>query len=612
METPSAPEPTLVQFARGVIARLTIWSTLRIAVQEGWGGSNGIEKRTFLASEIVDSFEQQTPVPDDIYIEEMLLQVMADEFETIVEDGSAESVAKDIVKLWEETKAGNTALVTKFEDLAEKTKGKKANAQEQVASDDEDDEDDWEDDDGMPEDESDGEEVPQLIDTSRPRREREEPVVDEDGFTLSPTVTDLILDHVCGKDGSKEEFQDLSACSLVCKYLNALVCPRLFERIQVNDEWGFGMATKALRRLTALHELMEASPALATFVRSFTIITHLVGYPDYHGHDWILQNAHIPLILPKLTGLKSFSFQNLTGTVVWKYLSPGMSKAFQDLCLNASITHLDFSNIRGMPVSWIAKCENLSHLRLKYVSEDGGVPDIYQSCDEVTSCPVTSLDILNATSAMQAFSRCTSFSNLKKFKTALHQDGDVTAAQLVLSNAEYSVEELEISSIIRSWGPLAPTLELHTLKSLHTIKINSVLFIIDSHSLPDAISTVLELSSSSPSQSVETIHLCFEWGGTRSVTDGPLALYLHSGWSKLDEIIKDGYPELKKLILEFEDENWNADGDDNKDGDEGEKGDQGDKERAKEHLRNVLPGVASSKSITLQLVITPIMARYEL
>ncbi|PPR07844.1 hypothetical protein CVT24_002989 [Panaeolus cyanescens] len=144
-----------------------------------------------------------------------------------------------------------------------------------------------------------------------------------------------------------------------------------------------------------------ASPALATFVQSFTIITHLVGYPDYHGHDWILQNAHIPSILPKLTGLKSFSFQNLTGTVVWKYLSPGMSKAFQDLCLNVSITHLDFSNIRGMPVSWIAKCQNLSHLRLKYVSEDGGVPDIYQSCDEVTSCPVTSLDILNATSAIK-------------------------------------------------------------------------------------------------------------------------------------------------------------------------------------------------------------------
>ncbi|KAF9040849.1 Pre-rRNA-processing protein TSR2-domain-containing protein [Panaeolus papilionaceus] len=184
MENPAAPEPTLVQFARGVIARLTIWSTLRIAVQEGWGGANGTEKRTFLASEIVDSFEQQNPTPDDIYVEELLLQVMADEFETVVEDGSAESVAKDIIKLWEETKAGNAALVTKFEELAEKTKGKKANAQEQVASDDEGDEDDWEDDDGMPEDGEDGEEAPQLIDRSASRREREEPEVDEDGFTL--------------------------------------------------------------------------------------------------------------------------------------------------------------------------------------------------------------------------------------------------------------------------------------------------------------------------------------------------------------------------------------------------------------------------------------------
>ena len=41
---------------------------------------------------------------------------MVDEFDTVIDDGSAESVAADIVKLWEETQAGKagSGLVVKF------------------------------------------------------------------------------------------------------------------------------------------------------------------------------------------------------------------------------------------------------------------------------------------------------------------------------------------------------------------------------------------------------------------------------------------------------------------------------------------------------------------
>src|SRR5258707_8774875 len=98
MSTESTPSTASILFARGVIARLAIWATLRIAIQENWGGPHGPAKRTWLASTIVDFFEnQKTNPPDDLYIEEMLLQVMMDEFDTIVDDGSAEGVAGDIV-----------------------------------------------------------------------------------------------------------------------------------------------------------------------------------------------------------------------------------------------------------------------------------------------------------------------------------------------------------------------------------------------------------------------------------------------------------------------------------------------------------------------------------
>ena len=174
------PPASSVLFARGVIARLAIWATLRIAVKENWGGPGASSKRTWLASVIVDAFEEQKPTPDDQYIEELLLQVMSDEFETLIEDGSAEAVAEDIVRLWDETQIGKGDLVVKFEELAEKVGGKMPNVQEQVVSDDDD---DWDDED---DEEVDGEDAPRLVECppAVSKQVTKEPEIDEDGFTM--------------------------------------------------------------------------------------------------------------------------------------------------------------------------------------------------------------------------------------------------------------------------------------------------------------------------------------------------------------------------------------------------------------------------------------------
>jgi len=170
------PPPTSVLFARGVISRLAVWAALRIAVQEGWGGPGAAEKRTWLASVIVDAFEEQVPAPDVQYVEETLLQVMADEFMTVLEDDSAESVATDIVRLWDETQLGRQELVLRFEEQADKVKGKKPSAQEGVTNDD----DEWESDDEDGSSEEEEEVAPQLLDV----RLKNEPEIDDDGFTI--------------------------------------------------------------------------------------------------------------------------------------------------------------------------------------------------------------------------------------------------------------------------------------------------------------------------------------------------------------------------------------------------------------------------------------------
>ncbi|KAF6763304.1 Pre-rRNA-processing protein TSR2-domain-containing protein [Ephemerocybe angulata] len=174
--TPRTPNSSVL-FARGVIARLSIWSTLRIAVQEQWGGPGGAEKRTLLASEIVDAFESADTALDDEYVEDLLLQIMEEEFEVRVEDGSAESVAKDIVKIYDEIREGKAEALEKFEALAEKTKNKKVEAIQKVVSDDE----DWDDDEGESDEDEEMEDVPQLIQRLEPPM-KEEPEVDEDGF----------------------------------------------------------------------------------------------------------------------------------------------------------------------------------------------------------------------------------------------------------------------------------------------------------------------------------------------------------------------------------------------------------------------------------------------
>ena len=72
-----------------------------------------------MASDIVDVFEEQSTPPDVEDIEEMLLQIMDDEFGTVIEDESAEPVAKDIVKLWGDIHMGDLAGLQHLEQQAD-------------------------------------------------------------------------------------------------------------------------------------------------------------------------------------------------------------------------------------------------------------------------------------------------------------------------------------------------------------------------------------------------------------------------------------------------------------------------------------------------------------
>jgi len=212
---PQPPDPTLVLFARGVIARLEVWPALRVAVEQGWGGPSSREKRRWLASEIVDAFDDDPSAsssadadadaharayakdseegnkkdkarPDAEYVALMLAQALEDEFDASFEDGSVEGVAADVVGLW----GAGEDVVGEWERRAEGVRGKKVDVRVQEAVGDED-EDEWEDEESGEED-ADADVAPQLMQSSRPpaagdevqRLAKPNTIIDGDGFTL--------------------------------------------------------------------------------------------------------------------------------------------------------------------------------------------------------------------------------------------------------------------------------------------------------------------------------------------------------------------------------------------------------------------------------------------
>ena len=147
-----------------------------------------------MISEVVDYFESCLPkdnepsmaedqladLVDQDDLAEMLEGMVSDEFEVDLDDGSADEVAGDVVKLWKKVIKGDKAMVDELEELVRTTGSKKVQAQGNGDDDEELDED------GNPLPDSEGSSEDEDIEMSAPAqpKEKQEPVVDDDGFTL--------------------------------------------------------------------------------------------------------------------------------------------------------------------------------------------------------------------------------------------------------------------------------------------------------------------------------------------------------------------------------------------------------------------------------------------
>ena len=162
------------------------WPALTLAIQNHWGGSDSGDKRDWFAGAVSDLL-QNGDVADADDLEDVLIQVMMDEFEVAVDDGSPAEVAAQIFAGRAKILAGNLSDV---DQLYDRWQQRQRSARERpnikfVASptdgSGEDDEVNDDDDDDDELDDIDMDEAPQLV--LSVRKEKTEPEVDEDGFT---------------------------------------------------------------------------------------------------------------------------------------------------------------------------------------------------------------------------------------------------------------------------------------------------------------------------------------------------------------------------------------------------------------------------------------------
>lgn len=182
---PSAATNASSYLDLGITLALNSWPALSLAVQSHWGGPTSSDKRDWLCGALSDMLSER-PETDAEDLEDVLIQVMNDEFDVVVDDESAGNVAAEIMEMKMQTARGEFGPIRQmWENYQQKSQQKAAGGGAEMFKKVEAREEDQETDDDEDSDDAEGMDVdmddaPALV---RAPREKVEPEIDEDGFT---------------------------------------------------------------------------------------------------------------------------------------------------------------------------------------------------------------------------------------------------------------------------------------------------------------------------------------------------------------------------------------------------------------------------------------------
>lgn len=164
-------------FELGACMAVYSWSALETAVDNQWAGAESADIRDWMVAQVVDLFDDS--YIDAATIEKRLLDMMTDEYDVEVDDGSAAECAAMVIEIYRQCADGDFRVVTEMYQKHEQKEEQKKKGlikpnvvKPQAQEGEEDDDGEWEDDDEEP------------TNSDNPPAERKGPIVDEDGFEL--------------------------------------------------------------------------------------------------------------------------------------------------------------------------------------------------------------------------------------------------------------------------------------------------------------------------------------------------------------------------------------------------------------------------------------------
>ncbi|KAI1315519.1 hypothetical protein EDD11_000700 [Mortierella claussenii] len=180
----AAPHPNQVAFKEGVEYLFHSWTALKLAVDGEWGGHDSVEKRDWFIDTIVDYFSRNGKNVDTFDLEDILIQIMNDEFSIMLEDHSEQHIAKVLEQLFLECTHGKYDLVQTLKQDSQKVSGALKGSKSQKNGDDDDEDDSSDEEDAEDNGTSGDMDVEMEAESSgaSARREKVEPIIDEDGF----------------------------------------------------------------------------------------------------------------------------------------------------------------------------------------------------------------------------------------------------------------------------------------------------------------------------------------------------------------------------------------------------------------------------------------------
>ncbi|XP_077185680.1 pre-rRNA-processing protein TSR2 homolog [Paroedura picta] len=134
----AAPRPEEAEarglFSQGVKAVLGNWPVLQIAVENGFGGAYSQEKAEWMVGAVEQYFQSNADLePEEV--DGFLEEVMNNEFDTMIEDGSLSQVSQQLCLFFSHCQQGNDVAVQEaIERLAQKQQQARTVAAKAVAA----------------------------------------------------------------------------------------------------------------------------------------------------------------------------------------------------------------------------------------------------------------------------------------------------------------------------------------------------------------------------------------------------------------------------------------------------------------------------------------------